>query len=109
MSNDEITARLEASRSEIMGSSFQSPFGEVSKDVKYTRQKVTENSITIARVEGKLETHGEMIGRNKDDIAENKKAIEKVRDNVRGMLIKASATGGVVGSMAGFLAGLLGG
>ena len=104
MSNDEITKRLEASRSEIMGA-----LGEVSRDVKYTRQKVNENAVSVARIEGKLETHAELIGRNKDDIAENKKAVGKLRDDVRGMLVKASATGGVVGSVAGFLAGLLGG
>lgn len=104
MSNDEITKRLDASRSEIMGA-----LDEVSKDVKYTVRKVNDIEVKVARVEGKLDTHGELIGRNKNDIAENKKALGELRDDVRGMLVRASATGGVVGSVAGFLAGLLGG
>ena len=104
MSNDEITKRLEASRSEIMGA-----IDGVSKDVKATARKVNDIEVNVARVEGKLDTHRVIIDRNTADIEANKKAVNGLRDSVRGMLVKASATGGVVGSVAGFLAGLLGG
>lgn len=81
---------------------------EIKGDTKSTLEKVTSNSLAIARVEGSVELHAVQIVRNEKDIALNVKSIGKVRESVKNMMVRVAGVGGGIGAIAGYLASLLG-
>lgn len=88
---------------------------EVLDELKDIKEGVNGNSLSLARVEGKMEVHDVRIERNTDDIAKHEldskdsdrrlhKRIEGVDKKVNGMLLKVTSAATAAGAAAGTVA-----
>lgn len=85
---------------------------DVMAELKDIKEGVNGNSISLTRVEGKMEVHDVKIGRNEDDIAKHDlerkdsdhrlhKRIEKVDGKLNNALLKLTGAAATAGAAAG--------
>lgn len=85
---------------------------DVLTELKVIKEGVNENSLSLARVEGRMEVHDVQIERNKDDIAKHEldskdsdrrlhKRIETVNSKFNNALLKLTGAAATAGAAAG--------